>query len=148
MSEATVWDGYTSFPGWGGRLEILTPDECRRLLDSSQVGRLGYCTDFGPRIVPMNYTLVGDTLIFRTGASTEAARHVPSHAVAFEVDQLDASSETGWSVLVLGNARLLDYASLRMLDLRQTPRPWPEGQRPLILQLPLSSMTGRRVHRA
>ena len=140
--------GYRSILGWGGRLEVLAPGECRRLLESNLVGRLGYCTDFGPRIVPMNYTLVGDALTFRTGASTEAARHVPSHAIAFEVDHLDESLQTGWSVLVLGNARLLEEASLRMVDIRQTPQPWPEGQRSLILQLPLNSMTGRRVHPA
>lgn len=148
MSEATFGGGYTSILGWGGRLEILSPDECRRLLESNQVGRLGYCTDFGPRIVPMNYTVVGDGLTFRTGASTEAARHVPSHAVAFEVDYIDESLKTGWSVLVLGNARLLDAASVLLLDVRRAPRPWPEGHRSLILQLPLSRVTGRRVHPA
>ena len=78
----------------------------------------------------------------------EAARHVPSHAIGFEVDHLDEYLHTGWSVLVLGNARLLDEASLRMLDIRQTPQPWPEGQRSLVMQLPLSKMTGRRVHPA
>ena len=44
--------------GWslldrGGRLETLDRDECRRLLGSTNIGRLGYCTDFGPRIVPI-----------------------------------------------------------------------------------------------
>ena len=140
--------GSPSFPGWGGRLETLAPDECRRLLESRHVGRLGYCTDFGPRIVPMNYTVIGDALTFRTGAGTEAARHVPSHAIAFEVDHSDETLQTGWSVLVLGNARLLDMASLLMLDIRKTSHPWPEGGRSLVLQLPLSSMTGRRVHPA
>ena len=140
--------GSPSFLGWGGRLEVLAPGECLRLLESRNIGRLGYCTDFGPRIVPMNYTLIGDQLTFRTGADTEAARHVPSHAIGFEVDHLDEYLHTGWSVLVLGNARLLDEASLRMLDIRQTPQPWPEGQRSLVMQLPLSKMTGRRVHPA
>jgi len=54
--------------GWslldrGGRLEALDRDECRRLLESSNIGRLAYCTDSGPRIVPMNYTLVSERLI-------------------------------------------------------------------------------------
>jgi hypothetical protein len=49
--------------GWslldrGGRLETLDRDECRRLLEATSIGRLGYCTDFGPRIVPMNYTTI------------------------------------------------------------------------------------------
>ena len=141
-------DAFTSIEGREGRVETVPADECRRLLESGQVGRLGYCTDFGPRIVPMNYIVTGDFLTFLTGASTEAARHVPAHAVAFEVDQVDGSTMTGWSVLVLGNARLLDYASLRMLDIPRTPRRWPDGQRPLVLQLPLNKVTGRRVYPA
>jgi len=44
----------------GGRLETLDRDECRLLLGSTNIGRLGYCTDVGPRIVPMNYTLVSE----------------------------------------------------------------------------------------
>ena len=38
----------------GGRVERLSPPECRRLLGSTSVGRLGYSTANGPRIVPMN----------------------------------------------------------------------------------------------
>ncbi len=140
--------GFASIHGRDGHIETVPADECRRLLESDQVGRLGYCTDFGPRIVPMSYIVTGDFLTFLTAASTEAARHVPSHPVAFEVDQVDASTLTGWSVLVLGNARLREYASLRMLHVPRTPRLWPEGQRPLVLQLPLDRVTGRRSYPA
>ena len=140
--------GYTSILGESGRLEDLASEECRRLLATIQVGRLAYCTDFGPRIMPVNHILAGEVLTFRIGASTEAARHVPSHAVAFEVDQFEVSSGTGWSVLVLGSARLLDYAAVRLLGIPSTPRLWPDGQRPLVLQLPLTKVTGRRVRPA
>lgn len=137
--------------GWslldrGGRLERLEQEECRRLLDSTNIGRLAYCTDFGPRIVPMNYTVVSDALVFRTGMDTEASGHLIDHPIAFEVDQVDEFLQTGWSVLVVGNARLMDEASLRLLDLWQSPQPWPEGRRPLVIELPLTTMTGRRVH--
>jgi hypothetical protein len=64
--------------GWsvldrGGRLETLDRDECRRLLGSTNIGRLGYCSDLGPRILPMNYTLVSESVTFRTGIDTEAS---------------------------------------------------------------------------
>ena len=67
--------------GWslldrGGRLEALDRDECRRLLGSSNIGCLGYCTDAGPRIVPMSYTLVSERLIFRIGMEAEASGHL------------------------------------------------------------------------
>jgi nitroimidazol reductase NimA-like FMN-containing flavoprotein (pyridoxamine 5'-phosphate oxidase superfamily) len=130
----------------GGRLETLDRDECRRLLGSTNVGRLGYCTDLGPRIVPMNYTLVGEAVTFRTGIDTEASHQLFDHPAAFEVDQFDEFLQTGWSVLVVGNAQPLDEESLLLLDVRQTPQPWPAGRRVLVVQLPLTMMTGRRVH--
>ena len=49
----------------------------------TNVGRLGYCTDLGPRIVPMNYTLVGESVTFRTGIDTEASHQLFDHPVAF-----------------------------------------------------------------
>jgi hypothetical protein len=48
----------------------------------------------------------------------------------------------------VGNAQPLNEASLLLLDVGQSPEPWPEGRRSLIVQLPLTMMTGRRVHRA
>jgi Pyridoxamine 5'-phosphate oxidase len=80
--------------GWslldrGGRLETLDRDECRSLLGSTNVGRLGYCTDLGPRIVPMNYTLVSESVTFRTGIDTEASHQLFDHPIAFQVDQVE-----------------------------------------------------------
>ena len=73
--------------GWslldrGGRLETLDRDECRRLLESTNIGRLGYCTDLGPRILPMNYTVVGESVTFRTGIDTEASQQLFDHPIA------------------------------------------------------------------
>ena len=137
--------------GWslldrGGRLETLDHDECRRLLGSTNVGRLGYCTDLGPCIVPMNYTLVSESVTFRTGIDTEASHQLFDHPIAFQVDQVDEFLQTGWSVLVVGNAQPLGEESLLLFDVRQSPQPWPEGRRALVVQLPLTMMTGRRVH--
>ncbi len=132
----------------GGRLEKLDRDECRRLLGSTNIGRLGYCTDLGPRILPMNYTLVSESVTFRTGIDTEASHQLFDHPIAFEVDQVDEFLQAGWSVLVVGNAQPLDEASLLLLDVGQSPQPWPEGRRSLAVQLPLTMMTGRRVHPA
>jgi uncharacterized protein len=139
--------------GWslldrGGRLEVLDRDECRRLLGSSNIGRLAYCTDSGPRVVPINYTMVSEALVFRTGMDSEASGYLINRPIAFEVDQVDEFLQTGWSVLVVGNAGLMDERSLRLLDLQQSPQPWPEGRRALVVQLPLTTVTGRRVHPA
>jgi hypothetical protein len=82
----------------GGRLETLERDESRRLLESTNIGRLAYCTDSGPRILPMNYRLISERLIFRTGMDTEASGYLINRPIAFEVDQVDEFLQTGWSV--------------------------------------------------
>jgi hypothetical protein len=96
----------------------------------------------------MNYTLVSESVTFRTGINTEASHELFDHPIAFEVDQVDEFLQAGWSVLVVGNAQPLDEASLLLLDVGQSPQPWPEGRRSLVVQLPLMMMTGRRVHPA
>jgi uncharacterized protein len=117
----------------GGRLETLYRDECRRLLGSTNVGRLGFCTDFGPPIVPMNYTLVSEAVTFRTGIDTEASHRLFDHPIAFEVDQVDEFLQTGWSVLVIGNAQPLDEESLLLLDVGRSHSLWLEGRLALVV---------------
>ena len=85
-----VYAGW-SLLGSGGRLEALARDECRRLLSSTNIGRLAYCTDAGPRIMPMNYTLVSEAVVLRTSIDTEASPQLFDHPIAFEVDQVDDS---------------------------------------------------------
>jgi uncharacterized protein len=99
-------------------------------------------------MVPMNCTLVSESATFHTGIDTEASHELFDHPIAFEVDQVDEFLQAGWSVLVVGNAQPLDEASLLLLDVGQSPRPWPQGRRSLVVQLPLIMMTGRRVHPA
>ena len=92
MTTAVWWWSLTQR---GGRVERLDPTECRRLLTSTTVGRLGYSTANGPRIVPMNFTVVGECLIFRTTPQTEAGRCANGTQVAFEVDQVDEFLHAG-----------------------------------------------------
>ena len=96
----------------------------------------------------MNYTVAGDRLIFRTPPETEAGRCANGHPVAFEVDQVDEFLRAGWSVLVTGEASEITSDELRMLDLSQAPDPWPDGWYSIFLQVPLTKITGRRVHQA
>lgn len=141
-----------TWPASGGRdtstgnVEHLDREECRALLASRQVGRLAYCAAFGPRIIPLNHRLLDTFLLFRTAPGSDAAREVPGRFVAFEVDDVDEFLRAGWSVQVRGFAELLPLASIRMLDLDHTPQPWADGDRSLVLRLPLTEVTGIRVH--
>jgi len=53
--------------------------------------------------LPVNYTLIDGFVVFRSGEGTKVDA-VPGAKVAFEVDQFDGVSRTGWSVVVQGRA--------------------------------------------
>lgn len=108
----------------GGRVEVLEALECKRLLVSASVGRLGYSTSNEQRIVPMNYVLADDHLVFRTASDNEVAHFASGRAVAFQVDEMNQQQQSGWSVLVSGTAQKLPSASLRAMDVGETPEPW------------------------
>jgi nitroimidazol reductase NimA-like FMN-containing flavoprotein (pyridoxamine 5'-phosphate oxidase superfamily) len=129
-------------------VETLDAAECRRLLSATSVGRLGYQTERGPRIVPLNYASAEGWILIRTAPDTEVARFAVNQTVAFEVDQTDEYLQTGWSVLVVGALRVISAAALGMLMPGQTPDPWAEGPRSVFLQLGVGELTGRRVHPA
>ncbi|MET0693688.1 MAG: pyridoxamine 5'-phosphate oxidase family protein [Propionibacteriaceae bacterium] len=132
----------------GGRLEELEQTECLRLLVTSTVGRVGYSTDDEQRIVPVNYVVFADHVVFRTSSNNEIAQYAAGRPIAFEVDHLDRYLQAGWSVLVTGVAEDLPHETLRAMDMDETPEPWASGVRSLYLQIPVGTITGRRVHPA
>ena len=99
----TTYEDYWLAMSRGATVVELDPVECRRLLEAKKVGRLALVRDGAPIIMPMNYVLTEDRLVFRTLASGEASRAVDS-PVAFEVDDIDDFLEAGWSVVVTGTA--------------------------------------------
>ncbi|MFJ5534833.1 helix-turn-helix domain-containing protein [Streptomyces sp. NPDC093261] len=123
----------------------LTTGECRELLSTHGVGRLAMHTAAGPVIVPVNYSVVQGTLVFRTRPHALPAQAQGSQ-VAFEVDHLDEALSQGWSVLVSGHARAVtDPESVRRLEEEAYSAPWAGGQRELWIRIEPSSITGRRI---
>ena len=123
-------------------VEVLAASECRRLLATEQIGRLGVVIEGRPDIFPVNYTVDGDGILFRTadGSKLEGALHGP---VVFEVDHLHPESRTGWSVVVHGRAER--YTRFDNPTRRQTNRPWIDSDKPHLVRLSPTSITGRRI---
>lgn len=82
-------------------IEIIDSDECRRLLAQDEIGRLAVIIGATPMILPVNYALDGDAVVFRTmpGSRLDVGQ---GHA-AFDVDSFDRVCRSGWSVLVTGH---------------------------------------------
>jgi nitroimidazol reductase NimA-like FMN-containing flavoprotein (pyridoxamine 5'-phosphate oxidase superfamily) len=132
----------------GQPLEVLDRDECVELLThGSFVGRLGLVVDGRPLVLPVNYVVDRDTIVFCTAAGSKLNAIVGGADVAFEVDESRSLVHSGWSVLVRGRADLVtDKADLA--HLRAGPlHPWARGARSNWVRIALEVVSGRRISR-
>lgn len=69
-------------------IEVVSRKECLALLADEEIGRLGVVDGYRPVILPVNYALAGEAIVFRTAPGTKvgAGRGAP---VCFEVDRFD-----------------------------------------------------------
>ena len=127
-------------------IEVLDYAECLRLLATKQVGRIGFAIWGGPEILPVNYVLDGDAVVFATGAGSKLSAVVRS-AVVFEVDETDEQTRSGWSVVIHGLAQEVTAADTRTLErVRALPlEPWAEGRKPYYVRITPRFVSGRRV---
>lgn len=86
----------------------LTWDGCLARLRSATIGRIAVTHRALPAIVPVNYVLSGSRVVFRTEPGGMLARACTDSVVAFEVDELESDGQSGWSVLAVGMAELLE----------------------------------------
>ena len=129
-----------------GEVEELSYAKCRGLLSGGVFGRVAVCTGDGPRILPVNYSVVGEAVIFRTSAYGVVATHDWRSPMAFEVDFVDYAEHRGWSVVALGRGeRVDDLEELDLIKRTWDPRPWAGGTRRLYVRLEWSELTGRRL---
>ncbi len=71
-------------------------------------GRVGVCTPEKPVILPVNYSVVGESIIFRTTPYGVVANHDWASSIAFEVDYVDYADHKGWSVLATGRGERVE----------------------------------------
>jgi nitroimidazol reductase NimA-like FMN-containing flavoprotein (pyridoxamine 5'-phosphate oxidase superfamily) len=125
-------------------LEILDHDACVDLLRRSSLARIAVVIGGQPLMFPVNFTLDGDAVVFRTDEGTKlyAARNGP---VAFECDGIDGVYHTGWSVLGTGEAEEIVNAAERARLARLPLGPWCPGPKSTWLRIRPRMLTGRRI---
>jgi nitroimidazol reductase NimA-like FMN-containing flavoprotein (pyridoxamine 5'-phosphate oxidase superfamily) len=125
----------------------LRPDDCRRLIMNGGVGRVAFQSASGQHIVPVNFQLDGDSVVFRTRPDTELGRVAPVPEAAFEVDELDVDAQSGWSVVAKGRIDVIpdDFETAAIRFFGKDPRPWASGARRLYLRLTWRELTGREL---
>jgi hypothetical protein len=128
------------------RQRELTREEALRLLGAVPVGRVVFTDRALPAIRPVNHLLDGRQIVFRTsaGAAITTAVDGAGTIVAFEADAIDPVRRVGWSVVVIGGARLVTDAGEigRYLELL---RPWAAGAKDDIIAIQADLVTGFRL---
>ena len=109
-------------------LREISKSECLELLASHRVGRVAYCDNLGPVVLPVNYVLDQGTVLIQISPRSTLARHLRSAPASFQIDDVDDFNETGWSVLVRGDAAHVDTPDLPADD-EDRPHAWAEGER-------------------
>lgn len=127
-------------------LEILAFDECLRLLASVPVGRVGFFSDGEVVILPVNHLVDGHDPVFRTARGSKLSAAEGHNVVAFEADDYDEQSRSGWSVVVTGRAEAVyEESEVQRLDHRGL-HPWVTAvEHPFWIRIRATSVSGRRT---
>lgn len=124
--------------------EVLDTDECWRLLENTNVGRLAVVVDGQPDVFPVSFKPDGGGLLFRTGSGTKLDAMEANSLVALEADSVSGEFGLAWSVVVKGKAVQDDASGTSLNDTRRGLFPWQGvGQEHLIRIVP-QSVTGRK----
>ena len=124
-----------------GHFTRTSGDECRLLVRGHSVGRVGWVSKVGLQVLPVTYVSDGDRIYFRTDPNSLLGELAAPTRVAFEVDDIDIATATGWSVLVQGDAVAYDGDP----ELVRLPEPWAPGDRSLVVVITGSRYSCRAV---
>ncbi len=126
-------------------LEMLSEDECRRLIALEHLGRVGVSVGALPAIFPVNYIVAGDEILFFTAEGTKLQAATVNAIVVLEVDHFNAINRTGWSVMVVGQAREQTEAAAVRGAMAAGLEPWASGDRSHLVALTTEMVSGRRI---
>src|ERR1700736_6063678 len=126
-------------------MEVLSEQQCRRLLSQERVGRVAVSDGELATVFPVNYSVVSDEILFFTGEGTKLRAATLNARVTFEVDHIDPFAKAGWSVLVVGLAREVTEPVVVAGARASGLRPWARGDRAHLVALTTELVSGRRV---
>lgn len=124
----------------------LGEDECWSLLGSRAVGRVAFSAAGAVHIYPVNYAVRDTSLYFRTSPYGVVGAALHHQQVAFEVDDVDYITRSGWSVLAHGDASwVVDAAELEAVAEVDALKPWAEGTRTMYIGIKPQRLSGQRI---
>lgn len=125
-------------------IEHLSAKECWEALRGADIGRLAVIIDDHPEIFPLTYVVDHGTVVFRSAEGTKVDGVMSGHAVAFEVDGYDRTTNKAWSAVIKGTAErphgIDEAAAAAMLPLF----PWQAGEKNRFIRIVPDQISGRR----
>lgn len=115
----------------------IPADECRNLLRSVEFGRVAWHDESGVMVLPVNFQMLDDRVVFHTAPGTALARISDGADVAFQADEIDEESAVGWSVLLRGTTRPAPEEAV--------PVSWMTDDRALGVMIEETSLSGRVI---
>ncbi|MGJ3509529.1 pyridoxamine 5'-phosphate oxidase family protein [Enemella sp. A6] len=124
-----------------GTFETLAEAECWELLRTQNVGRVAWSGEDGVQVLPVNYVLDDDRVVFRTIGGGALASLASGRRVAFQIDDIDTETQTGWAVLAQGASGVPQPHD------GPDPQPWVDDHRDLWIALTITEVSGRLVEK-
>ena len=134
-------------------LEQLSEEESLRLAAGAAVGRIGFTGRYGPVVLPVNFKLIDGAVVFRTDGKSSLDEDLRTgitdaeYRVAFEIDQIDETERTGWSVMIQGAAHYLGEQEERAAAAAGIDS-WAGGDKDVYISIRPALVTGRRIGRS
>lgn len=88
-------------------IEYLAEDEALKLAATVPVGRVVYSRFAMPAVHLVNFKLDGKDVVFKTRKGAKFGAAVADTVIAFEVDQFDEQTRSGWTVTLTGRSKLV-----------------------------------------
>lgn len=147
-TDSTGRVGDVSVPTDHTGMRVLTLQDCLARLGSAPVGRVAFALDGEIAVLPVNHTLDGLDICFRTAGGSKIQAAIDGDRVSFQVDGFDPARRWGWSVLVHGRASLVEdeQEAARLVSISRPP--WvamdPESTR--WIRISTRDVTGRETY--
>ncbi|HKD89633.1 MAG TPA: pyridoxamine 5'-phosphate oxidase family protein [Streptosporangiaceae bacterium] len=124
----------------------LSRGEALQLMASVPVGRLVFTHQALPAIRPVNHLVDGDKIVIglTAGSAIAASSRAGGTVVAYEADSLDLAERSGWTVIVVGLARIEADVDA-VLSYQARLRPWLSGATTDVLTISSEIVTGYRL---
>lgn len=126
-------------------LEVLGIDECRRLAATEGIGRVVFTSREGrPLALPVNFAMRGQWVVFRTRPGSELASLEDGRIVSFEIDHVDETTTSGWSVIFSGPLEHADHGIWTEVAAGKVAT-WAGDDRTELRRLRAVEVSGRRL---